>query len=212
MTAQDKQTPKVNSLPAAQEGEQPKAPARPKRAAGKGPKKLAVVAGNAISTRLRDAGLDPTQLTRSPALVDAAGRKARKRHRLMGITFVLGVLLPSLLATVYMVFIAADQFHSRTAFAVRSVESTGATELLGMVIQGGGATNASDSYIINDYLQSQAIIEDVSKTVDLERIFNVSHADWLFRMGEDLPIEDRLDYWNSMVDVNYDSTSGNLFV
>src|SRR5690606_10339979 len=92
------------------------------------------------------------------------------------------------------------------------VESTGATELLGMVIQGGGATNASDSYIINDYLQSQAIIEDVSKTVDLERIFNVSHADWLFRMGEDLPIEDRLDYWNSMVDVTYDSTSGNLFV
>ncbi|MXN67188.1 RkpR, polysaccharide export protein [Stappia sp. GBMRC 2046] len=171
-------------------------------------RKLAVVAGNAVSARLRHAGLDPMQLVRARSAAEEGQVKIPLRHRWMVLGFVFGVLLPAIVVTVYMVFIAADQYHSRTAFAVRTIENAGATELLGLVVQGGGASTTSDSYIISDYLQSQAVVEDISKTLDLEAIFNRSNSDWYFAMGEDLPIEDKVEYWNTMVDVNYDATSG----
>ncbi|GAA0787941.1 hypothetical protein GCM10009077_44290 [Roseibium denhamense] len=78
-----------------------------------------------------------------------------------------------------------------------------------MVLDSGGESPTSNSYIVNDYLQSQTLLEDLRTSgIDLNKIFNRSPADWLFRMGSDLPIEDELSYWNSMVDVNYDGTSG----
>lgn len=176
------------------------------------PKRLAVVAGNAVSARLRHAGLDPSQLIRARSSAEEGQVKRPLRHRWIILGFFLGVLLPTLAASVYMVFLAADQYHSRTAFAVRTIENTGATEFLGLVVQGGGASTTSDSYIISDYLQSQAVVEEVSKALDLAAMFNRSNSDWYFAMGEDLPIEDKVDYWNAMVDVNYDATSGLITV
>ncbi|NRG18543.1 RkpR, polysaccharide export protein [Rhizobiales bacterium] len=178
-----------------------------------GGRNLAVVAGNAISLRLKDAGLDPAQFTRDPSSARRAHRTRKPlRHRIVSLSFLLAVVIPSIVTALYMFLFAADQYHSRAAFAVRSVESTGATDLLGLVVQGGGATNVSDSYIINDYLQSQAVVEDVAREIDIVSAFNHRDADWFFRMGDDLSIEEKVDYWNDMVDVDFDSTSGLIFV
>lgn len=48
--------------------------------------------------------------------------------------------------------------------------------------------------------------------MDLEAIYNRDGADWLFRMGTDLSIEEKLSYWNSKVEVDYDSTSGVIYI
>lgn len=82
-----------------------------------------------------------------------------------------------------------------------------------MVMGSGGAdSTTSNSYIVADYIQSQAILEELPDEIDLSAIFNREHADWLFRMGDDLPVEDQLSYWNSMIDVSYDSTSGVIYL
>ncbi|CAE7657985.1 lpsZ [Symbiodinium sp. KB8] len=166
-----------------------------------------------IVDRLKKSGLDPQKLL-DLTLPGASGKASTKsRHRLIALGFALVVALPSLAFTFYMFFIAGDQYHSVTAFALRSANQTPATEVLGMVLDsGGGESTSSNSYIVHDYLQSQAIVQDLPENVSLEEIFNRDGADWLFRMGTDLSIEEKVDYWNSKVDVEYDSTSGVIYI
>lgn len=165
-----------------------------------------------IVERLKKSGLDPQKLL-DLTLPGASGKASTKtRHRLIALGFAFMVALPSLVFTFYMFFVASDQYHSVTAFALRSANQSPATEILGMVLDSGGESTTSNSYIVHDYLQSQAIVEDLPDNVNLEEIYNRDGADWLFRMGTDLSIEEKVSYWNSKVDVEYDSTSGVIYI
>lgn len=166
-----------------------------------------------LVTRLRKSGLDPQKLL-DLALPNTTAKSVTKlRHRLMLVGFFLFVALPSLAFSAYMFLWASDQYHSTTAFAVRSSNPVAATEILGMVMGGGGSeSTTSNSYIVADYIQSQAILEDLPDDIDLEAIFNRESRDFLFSMGSDLPIEDRLNYWNDMVDVSFDATSSVIYI
>ncbi|QFT34349.1 hypothetical protein FIV00_27895 [Labrenzia sp. THAF82] len=162
--------------------------------------------------RLKKSGLDPQRLL-DLTLPGSTGKVSpKKRHRAIIAGFFLAVLLPSIAFTAYMFFWASDQFHSVTAFAVRSAQSTPASDVLGLMFSSGSESTSSNSYIVNDYLQSQAVVEDIDDQTNLEKVFNRNDADWLFRMGTELPIEEKLSYWNSMVDVSYDATSGVIHV
>ncbi|MEJ8476300.1 hypothetical protein [Roseibium algae] len=162
--------------------------------------------------RLKRSGLDPQKLL--DLALAGKSRKAtiKQRHRLILLGYIFFVGLPSLIFAAYMLFWASDQYHSTTAFAVRSSNMSAATEVLGMVLSGGSESTTSNSYIVNDYLQSQAVLEDLSEEIDLQAIFNRNDADWLFQMGRDLPIEDQLAYWNRMVSISFDGTSGVIYV
>ncbi len=166
-----------------------------------------------LVTRLKKSGLDPQKLLDLALPGTTAKSMAKTRHRMIVLGFLLFVALPSAAFSAYMFFWASDQYHSTTAFAVRSSNAVAATEILGMVMGNGGSeSTTSNSYIVTDYIQSQAILEDLPEDVDLKAIFNREGADTLFAMGEDLPIEKQLDYWNSMVDVSFDATSGVIYV
>ncbi|WP_422374626.1 RkpR, polysaccharide export protein [Roseibium sp.] len=172
-----------------------------------------VARDSSLVERLKRKGLDPQKLL-DLALPSSTAKSVTKfRHKLILVGFFLLVALPSAAFSAYMFFWASDQFHSTTAFAVRSSNPVAATEVLGMVMGSGSSdSTTSNSYIVTDYIQSQAILEDIADEVDLTGVFNREGADWLFRMGEDLPIEDKLSYWNGMVDVSYDSTSGVIYL
>ncbi len=165
-----------------------------------------------LLNRLKKSGLDPQRLL--DLSLPGAGHKgkAKARHNLIIAAFLFLVCIPSALFTAYMFLVASDQYHSTTAFAVRSSQTSPATEVLGLVLDSGSESTTSNSYIVNDYLRSQAILEDLPSSVNVQEIFNREGSDWLFRMGRDLPIEDQLAFWNRMVDVSYDSTSGVIFV
>jgi capsular polysaccharide transport system permease protein len=166
-----------------------------------------------LVTRLRKSGLDPQKLLDLALPGTTAKSVTKLRHRLMLVGFFLFVALPSAAFSVYMFLWASDQYHSTTAFAVRSSNPVAATEILGMVMGGGGSdSTTSNSYIVADYIQSQAILEDLPEDIDLEAIFNRESSDFLFSMGSDLPIEDRLNYWNDMVDVSFDATSSVIYI
>lgn len=162
--------------------------------------------------RLKSSGLDPQKLLDATLATNTRRSAKMMRRQALIASFVGLVLLPALAIGIYIFLIASDQYHSTTAFAVRNSQATPATEVLGMVLNTGGESTTSNSYILHDYLQSQAIVEDISKTIDLEEIFNNNGADWYFRMGKDQSIEDKVDYWNDMVSVNFDATSGVIFV
>jgi capsular polysaccharide transport system permease protein len=132
----------------------------------------------------------------------------RLRHAMIIVSFILFVTIPGALASIYMIFFAADQYHSTASFSVRSIEAAGGSDIMGMFTQASTGNTQSDSYILMDYIRSERMLDEVEKKFDLEKIYAARGIDYFYGLGAGLPIENRLEYWRSMVDVNYDHASG----
>jgi capsular polysaccharide transport system permease protein len=138
-------------------------------------------------------------------------------------TFIGFVIAPSVAASLYFAFIASDQYTVETRFAVRSLEidsspsPSGAVAGLGATSGGAGgggaggvsiASSTQNSYVVTSYVRSRAIIDDLSGKVKLREIFRRPEADFWARLGHNVPIEKLVDYWNSMVDTEVETSSG----
>lgn len=124
---------------------------------------------------------------------------------------VLALIILPLLATIsYLFFVAQDQYASTTGFTVRTEETSSASELLGglgaFVGAGSGGGNGS---VLNAFIQSQEIVEQVNARLDL-----ISHysrdwsADPLYTIPPDATIEDLLRFWRRMVRITFDASTG----
>ncbi|ASY66256.1 Capsular polysaccharide export system inner membrane protein KpsE (plasmid) [Sinorhizobium sojae CCBAU 05684] len=135
-------------------------------------------------------------------------KKLRWRHAIIGGTFLGLVAVPATLASLYMAFVAADQYHSTTSFAVRSIEGGGATDILGMFTQASSGSTVSDSYILMDYILSERMVAAADGKFKLEDVYATRGLDYFYGIGSTLPIEDKLAYWRDVVSVNFDHASG----
>lgn len=135
-------------------------------------------------------------------------KKLRWRHAIIGGTFLGLVAVPATLASLYMAFLAADQYHSTTSFAVRSIEGGVSTDILGMFTQASGGSTVSDSYILMDYILSERMVEAADRKFKLEDVYATRGLDYFYGIGSGLPIEDKLAYWRDTVNVNFDHASG----
>jgi capsular polysaccharide transport system permease protein len=135
-------------------------------------------------------------------------KKLRWRHAIIGASFLGLVAVPATLASLYMAFIAADQYHSTASFAVRSIEGGASSDILGMFTQASGGSTVSDSYILMDYILSERMAADADRRFRLEDVYATRGLDYFYGIGSDLPIEDKLAYWRDMVKVSFDHASG----
>ena len=69
-----------------------------------------------------------------------------------------------------------------------------------------------DSYVVVQYLASRAIVDDLSRTLDLREMFSRSEADWLARLDLPVSIEEMVRYWKGQVDAFFDATNGTIVV
>jgi capsular polysaccharide transport system permease protein len=148
------------------------------------------------------------ELPKKPAWQPKWLRKLRWRHAIIGASFLGLVAVPATLASLYMAFIAADQYHSTASFAVRSIEGGVSSDILGMFTQASGGSTVSDSYILMDYLLSERMAADADRRFKLEDVYATRGLDYFYGIGSDLPIEDKLAYWRDMVKVSFDHASG----
>lgn len=137
----------------------------------------------------------------------------RFRHYVAAASFVLLVLVPFAASVWYLYARAADQYHSTTAFSVRSEELAGsAAGLLGALTQ-VGTVSASDTDILFDYLRSQEMVAAVDRRLDLRTVYNRARQgpgpkDLYFTLGDDPSIEALTDEWHRMVSVDFESHAG----
>jgi capsular polysaccharide transport system permease protein len=151
-------------------------------------------------------------LDRPQAAIDVPPARPRGRHWLILISLLIIVLLPFGIAATYLYTRAADQYHSETAFSIRSEEqASAAAGLLGAITQINPGS-ASEADILFEYIRSQKIVEDIDAKLDLRRIYNTPEGDPIFTLGPDATIEDLLGYWNRMVEVSYESSAGIIHV
>jgi len=133
----------------------------------------------------------------------------RTRHILVIISFIFMFVLPLAASVTYLYGFSADQYHSQTAFSVRSEEFSNPLDVLGAFTQTGSSTSA-DSEILNDYILSQPMVEALDAELQLREIFNRYPDDFVFSLGEAAAIEDLVRYWQRMVSVSVNSSSGVL--
>lgn len=131
-------------------------------------------------------------------------RWARRR------SFLLAVVLPTVIAGIWLFGFAAHQFDSEARFVVRARQSSPAAGGLEAVMQGAGfARGSEDAMGVRDYLQSHDAVAALRQRIPLVDIFRRPEADPIARIWWEQPSAERLlDYFRRMVTAQYDQMSG----
>ena len=133
-----------------------------------------------------------------------------RRHWGLIASFVALVLLPVAAVIFYLIAVAQDQYQSTTGFTVCSQESSGAAnDLLGGLASFTGSSVASDSDILFEFIQSQEMIQVVDRQIDLRAHYSQHWpSDWAFSLWPDASQEELTWYWQRIVGISFDSSSG----
>jgi len=167
-----------------------------------------------FGSRRRTAGLE-AELVTLPA--------TRRRFPWTLLSFLALVVIPAAAAVLYLVFLASNQYLAEARAVVRSAEQESAVQ---SAMAAGGSTGAKsgatsalslatigpDAYIVTNYIRSRAMVDDLSKTMDLRAIFRRPEADFWARLKSDSTIEELVEYWHSMVATYVDGPSGIITV
>ncbi len=159
--------------------------------------------------------------------------RSRRRFGLGGWSFIAIVVLPILAAGLYLFVFARDQYTAEASFAVRQAESLPTSDLSAGPSLGGGQESGSsggssstqsvtagsiiggtanlggqDAEIVANYIHSRAIIDTLSRSIDIRAIYRRPEADFWARLPANASEEDLTKYWNKMVSVYIQASSG----
>jgi capsular polysaccharide transport system permease protein len=147
---------------------------------------------------------DASDMTRLK-LSERSGQKFRRQ--VLAISFVIVVVLPTLLTGLYYAFWASNQFAAEAQVAVRSSSQTGSSSDLLGIFTGVSSSSAGDEYIVMEFVRSRQILDKLAPKLNYRAIFSNPDADWIARFDPTLGMEDTVRYWRRMVTVGYDTTS-----
>jgi capsular polysaccharide transport system permease protein len=136
--------------------------------------------------------------------------KARETFARMDRLFLLTVVLPTLVATIYFGLLASDVYVSESQFVVRSPDKP-STSGLGVLLKSTGFSNAGDEvYAAQDYVRSRDALRALNKNDAVARAYHandVSIFDRFNPLGLTGTFEDLYRFYQRKVTVQYDTTS-----
>ncbi|ORE94323.1 hypothetical protein [Acuticoccus yangtzensis] len=131
--------------------------------------------------------------------------------RIARLSFFLCVLLPVVVVALFYAFMASPQYATTSMFAVRgSADSSGAMDGAGLFAAAGGSVGGeiADSFIVQEYIMSRAMVEDLVAEANFLEVYSRPGADPYYRLDPSLPIEGLVEYWNMMASVEYTLENG----
>ncbi|MEM5476116.1 sugar transporter [Pacificibacter sp. AS14] len=131
----------------------------------------------------------------------------RPRHVGLIIVFCALVAFPTITSALYLFAIADDQYHSTVGFSIQKKDETSPVELLGGITSLAGSAT-SDADILYEYIRSQEMVEAIDARLDLRSIYSKPTFDPVFAFAPEKMIEDLIDYWQRVVRIYYDSSTG----
>jgi len=126
-------------------------------------------------------------------------------------SFGLVVLLPNLVAGIYLGFFASNQYASEFRFAVRASQSS-SPDSLGGLSSLRTMQQVQDSLILTDYIESRSLVEALDRTLNLRQMFSRDRIDLFSRFNSNDTNEELMYYWRNHVSVHIDSMSGVITV
>ena len=145
-------------------------------------------------------------------LKDPGSRRAPMRNPFARINrlFLLTVLVPTLIATIYFGFVASDVYISESRFVVRSPQRQTPTGI-GALLQGAGFSRSQDdTFSVQDFMLSRDALRDLDAKLGIFKMFGDSEIDRLSRfagLDPDKSFEALHRYYQKHVAVNLDSAS-----
>ncbi len=154
-----------------------------------------------VSQALSEAARLARYSSRSKGNYTGGGFGARKGNRIirfaMMFSFVLAVVIPTLLSALYYGLIASNQYVSEAKFLVNTniipqLDTFGALTGLAPIVV------IQDTQIVANYINSRAAVDAISKRVNLIEAYSDPKIDFLSRFDKNKPIEKFIHYWDEM--------------
>lgn len=125
--------------------------------------------------------------------------------------FVGVVVVPTLIAAIYLIFLASPRYVSEAQFIVRSSDE-GAVTSLGSALEGVGiGSKSANAHAVLEYVKSSDGIAELAQTVDVRKMYARAGTDVLSRLPRpftDPSNETFRQQFNSYLTVGYDSQTG----
>ena len=132
------------------------------------------------------------------------------RFRQVDRLFLVVVVVPTILATLYFGLFASDIYVSESQFVVRSPDKPMTTGL-GMLLKSTGFSSAGDEvFAANDYVQSRDALRALNKNKAIARAYGsaqVSIFDRFDPLGINGSFEDLYNYYTGKVGVQYETST-----
>ncbi len=127
-------------------------------------------------------------------------------------SFVLLVLIPSLLFALYQLFWATERYESEAQVLVKEPDSTTTMDATMAALSGLGVSNTAgtDPQILESYIFSNDMINYLDETIDLRQHFSDTAIDVFSRVHDDDSRETFAKYYEDHVKVEIDEASGIL--
>ena len=180
--------------------------------------------GNSLTLRETSVAPHVTHLE----LQERGGGYGEPPRRRIPWSFLLIVVLPTLLAMVYYGFMASDQYESSADFVIKTQSGGDATPglagIMGAIGVGGGhgdSMASGDAAMVESYVDSDQILRDLSESIDLRSMYCSKEIDWVSRLKStpdlfskisgrktrrtttrDISNEELLTYWKKKVTVS----------
>lgn len=158
---------------------------------------------------------------------DYSGGHGKPPRRQLPWSFLLIVVLPTMLSLIYFGFIASDQYESTSDFVIKTqgggTPSSGLSGIMGAIGvggMGGDSVAMGDTAMVEAYVASAQILRDLSADLDLRSMYDSkeidpisrlrSHPDFFSRLSgrkshrttpHIISNEELLKYWNKKVQV-----------
>jgi len=133
--------------------------------------------------------------------------RAPKQNNWFKRLFVFSVVVPSLLCTLYFVFLATDMYVSESLFTVKGEEGVQAADLE-TLLGTGPVMSPRDAYAVVDYIRSRDMLDILDEKFDLRKHYQNPDADFISRLNPAGLNEDFHKYWQRVVDVSFDAETG----
>jgi capsular polysaccharide transport system permease protein len=138
-------------------------------------------------------------------------QRARKRSHGTLFSFLLCVVVPLALASIYYVGYASDQYVSEFRFAVREASTPSISPMpSGMASLVGAAASSSfaENFMVTDYLTSRQIVDELQTKINVKTLYSRPFIDWWSLFDPTWQTEKFVRYWKNMVSANYDQITG----
>lgn len=171
-------------------------------------------AGGPGQTEARGVTVEPVR--RDDTVVDVQipelPRRARKRRWGGLVSFVLCVVLPTIVSGIYYFAYATDQYVARFQFMVRDISTatstSAATDALTAMVGSTSKSTPFENYMLVEYMTSRQAAQDLQDKIDIVTRYSRPFIDSWSRLDPSSPLEGIARYWKLMARVEYDTVQG----
>ncbi|CAA6805093.1 MAG: Unknown protein [uncultured Thiotrichaceae bacterium] len=124
-------------------------------------------------------------------------------------SFLLFVVLPTLIASLYFLLFASDQYYVETQYVIQGEKKSQVDLLSGLSGLTGESTDSTkNSYIAREYIWSGNLLKTIDPELGIRDHYTDKSYDWWARLKSSATFKEFADYWYDIIYINHDTTSG----